>query len=393
MLKRFYKGDPLSAAAASPIASFYRPNWIEVDLAAIRQNLKILRRRISPRCRLLFVVKAGAYGHGAVETARGTAGRRASGLVDWLGVFFVEEGIELREVGVVKPILVMGSLYPFDSYAAAARYELRPTIASLEGAVQLAEVGRILGRRLPGHLKIETGLGRIGARGKTAQKIIDFMSRSPHLKLEGIYTHFACADTDRGATLRQLELFEEACREARGRGAVISLRHAANSAAALRHPQSRLDMIRPGLAAYGLMPHPGCAFAPALSWKAKIVFIKTASKGTTLSYGAGFRVKRPMRVATIPVGYGDGYPRLLSNKGQVLIGGRRCPVLGAVTMDMLMADVTPLPAAGVGEEVVLIGSQGAEEISVAEFSAWARSIPYETVCRLAARVPRIFLNA
>lgn len=361
---------------------FFRPTWAEVSLRALRENFRRFRRRMPRGLKVLFVVKGNGYGHGAAECAR--AAQRCAG-ADWLGVSSVEEGVGLREAGLRLPILVLGSLYPFESVLAAVEFGLTPTVASLDSARRLAEVARRLGRRVPCHLKVETGMGRIGMSPAAAVAAAEYLAGERLVACQGVYTHFSCAETDRAFVLEQLRRFRAFLEELSRAGLSHGLRHAANSAAALRFPAARLDMVRPGLALYGLYP----GFAPVLSLKSKVVFLKTIPRGAVVGYGATFRARRPTRVATVPVGYADGYPRRLSNRSAVLLGGRRCPVIGTVSMDMLMCDATDVPAARVGDDVVLIGRQGRAEIGVAELARAAGAIPYEITTALTSRVPRV----
>lgn len=361
---------------------FFRPTWAEVDLAQLRANLRRLREKVGRKTKLMFVVKANAYGHGAVACAKAAENARAA---DWLGVSSVEEGVLLRESGLKLPILVLGSLYPFESFLAAAEYNLTPTVASFEAARRLVDAAARVGRRLGCHLKIDTGMGRIGVSPTAGPSVAAFISEQPSLKLEGVYTHLASAETSRPFTKGQLSRFSEVLRHIHS--SKRFLRHAANSAAALSYPAARLDLVRPGGAIYGL-----CAgFPGVLSLKSKIVFLKTVAPGSTVGYGATFRARRATRVATVPVGYADGYPRSLSNKAEALIGGKRCPIIGRVSMDMLTVDVTNCAAARVGEDVVLIGKQGRQEISAEELAKITGTISYEVTCAISARVPRVYL--
>jgi len=365
----------------------YRPTWAEIDLEALRSNLSRFRRKIGKRPEIMFVVKADAYGHGAVEVAKAAL---ASGFVSRLGVSSVEEGAVLREAGVRGPILILGSLYPFESTLAAIRYRLTPTVASLDGAKLIREAERRLKpeerRRLPlaCHLKIDTGMGRIGVRGPSGRAIVNFLKETSGVSLSGVYTHCPRAEDDAAYTRAQLRRFGKIV-DSFG----VPCVHAANSAAALRFPESRYDLVRPGLAIYGLMP----GFKPVLSLKSKVVFLKRVVKGAPISYGGLWRAKRASRIATLPIGYGDGIPRILSTgkaRPAVLIGGRRCPIVGSITMDMLMVDVTGVRGVGVGTEAVLIGHSKAAVIGAEELASQAGTIPYEIVTGLSARVPRVY---
>ncbi|OGR81870.1 MAG: alanine racemase [Elusimicrobia bacterium RIFCSPHIGHO2_02_FULL_57_9] len=357
---------------------FFRPTWAEVDLSLLRANLRRFKARLPAGVRLMFVVKGDAYGHGAVACAAAAQRARAA---DWFGVSSVEEGVVLREAGVRLPILILGSLYPFESFLAAAEYKLTPTVASLESAKRLAEVSRRLGREVACHLKIETGMGRIGVSPAAAVEVLDFFSRQRIVELSGVYTHLSCAETSRVFTRNQLIRFKRVLRRC-PRGVI---RHAANSGAALRTPVSRFDMVRPGLAIYGLYP----GFDPILSLKTKVIFLKNVPLGTSIGYGARYRTRRPSRIATLPIGYADGIFRGLSGKGWALLGGRKCPIV-AVTMDMIMIDAGCAPEARVGDHAVLIGSQGKERISASDIAKILHTIPYEITTAISSRVPRVY---
>jgi alanine racemase len=327
-------------------------------------------------------VKANAYGHDAALCARAAEKARAA---DLLGVSSVEEGIALRAAGVRLPVLILGSLYPFESVLAAVAHDLTPVVASLEAAKRLVEVAVKLQRRVDCHVKVDTGMGRIGASPEAALGIVRHLAALKAVRVQGIYTHLACAESDAAFTAEQLKRFRTVVDALSRDGLRPPLVHAANSAGALKRPASRFDLVRPGLAAYGLFN----GFEPALTLKSKIVFLKTVARGSTVSYGATWKTKRQTRIATLPVGYGDGYSRALSNRAQVLVGGRRCPVVGLVTMDQVMVDVTDAPGTRVGDDVVLIGRQGRGEIPVAELSRLCGTIAYETATALSSRVPRV----
>jgi alanine racemase len=369
---------------------FLRPTWAEIDLTRLRSNLDGFRARMPAAVKVLFVVKGDAYGHGA---ARVSLESEKSKAVDWLGVSSVEEGVFIRGAGARLPILVLGSLYPFrESFSACIRYGLTPTLSSLESAknfVLAAQARRPqAGRRPDCHLKIETGMGRIGVSAQEAVRVVQFLSGEPGVSLSGVYTHFSCADTDAPFTRLQLSRFREALLSIRGRWKRPFLSHAANSAAALQYPWTRLDMVRPGLALYGL-----CGpFDPVLSMKSRIVFLKEVPRSTPIGYGAHYRTRRRSKIATIPVGYADGVPRRLGEGGRVLVRGRSLPIVGRIAMDMMMVDVTELAEAHVGDEVVLIGRQGRAEISAADAAEICGTIPYETVVSISKRVPRLYLS-
>lgn len=367
-----------------PNQNFLRPTWAEIKLSALRKNLLKIQDIAGPGKKVMFVVKANAYGHGAADVSRFAEQE----VLAWgFGVSSVEEGIALRDAGISSPVLILGSLYPFKSFVEAINRDLMVTISSLDAARQVVEASRSLGKKAVCHIKLETGMGRIGARKPSVIKIFEELSGSGHAAVGGLYTHLACADSDPDFTNRQLGYFSETAAELAASGAGDMIRHAANSAGLINHPASVWDMVRTGLAAYGLME----GFEPALSWKTKIIFIKNVREGSYVSYGKSFKAPRPMKVATLPVGYGDGYVRRFSNTASVLVSGRRCPVIGNVTMDMTMIDVTDAGDAAVGSDVTLVGRQGGEEISATELAGLAGTIPYEVVTLISSRVPRVYI--
>ncbi|MBO4555456.1 MAG: alanine racemase [Elusimicrobiales bacterium] len=360
----------------------YRPTWAEISLSAIRKNLKKLKAMASP-AELLFIVKANSYGHGASVLA-GMAERE--GLVSCFGVSSVEEGMALRRSGIKLPVLVLGSLYPFRTIIAAIKNNLIITVASPDMAAQLIQASDKLRRSVVCHLKLETGMGRIGARRPAAVKIYKMLSSAKYVKLAGMYTHFSSADYDPEYTRRQIRLFLEAKKELEMLGAKDLVCHASATSGLLNFPEARFGLVRPGIACYGLAE----GFYPALTWKSRIVFIKNVREGAAISYGQTFIAEKPMRIATIPVGYADGYRRAFSNRASVLVSGRRCRVLGRVTMDMIMADITDVPGARIGSPVVLLGRQANEEITADELASYADTISYEIFTGISERVPRIF---
>jgi alanine racemase len=373
--------------AAAPM---YRPCWAEVDLHALRRNLQELRRRLSPGTRLLAVVKANGYGHGLVPVSRVAVASGAS----FLGVSSLEEGLALRRAGVPAPVLILGSLYPFECFPVLFEKKLIPTVASPEAADALNTLARKRHQRLPVHLKIDTGFGRIGISVPNALRFIEHVAGCRGLDLQGLYTHFSSSDLDPAYTREQAGAFRGVVRAAAAQGIQPPWIHLANSSALLRFPETHGTLVRPGLAFYGVRPYAGAEkvirLQPALTWKTRVIFLKTVPKGSTVSYARTWTARRTTRVATLAVGYADGYPRSLSNRGEVLLNGRRVRVIGRVTMDMLMVDATALPSCHVGDEAVLIGAQGAERITADDIAQKTQTNAYEILCRIAARVPRIY---
>jgi alanine racemase len=369
-----------------------RPTRAEIDLGALERNYRAVREW-APDLGVLAMVKANAYGHGAPAVAH----RLEEAGVRLLGVALVEEGIELRNAGVRAPILVMGGSYQ-GGYEVMVELDLTATVFREDHIDALAAAARRAGKQVAAHLKVDTGMGRLGASMAELPGVLERLRRHPELRLEGIASHFASADVqDAPQTRDQLERWHEARRAVEEAGFRPELRHLSNSSALLGLPEARrgdlFNLARPGLALYGLAPAPWledrAALSPVLSWKTGIIHLKEVPAGASVSYGATWTAERPSRIATLPIGYADGYWRAYSNRAQVLVRGRRAPVVGRVCMDMCMVDVTDIPDAAVGDEVVLIGRQGSEAIRAGELAKIAGTIHYEVLCGVGARVPRV----
>jgi alanine racemase len=376
-----------------------RPVWAEVDLAAIRHNVGVLARLAAP-ARVCAVVKAGAYGHGPVESSRAALDGGAS----WLAVALVEEGAQLRDAGIDAPVLLL-SEPPAAAMADVVGLGLTATLYTEAGvaAAAAAAVAATRGTPLPVHLKVDTGMHRVGATAADAVKLALTVEERPELALQGLWTHFALADVpDDPFTGVQNRRFKAVLDELAGLGVRPALAHACNSAGVLAHPDAHHDLVRCGLAVYGVAPSPAleahaATLRPALALKARVSMVKDVEPGEGVSYGLRFRADRPTVIATVPVGYADGVPwRLTGAGGEVLIGGRRRPLAGAVTMDQLMVDCGPAGGAGgsvaVGDEVVLIGRQGDEEIGAWEWAGRLGTIAYEVLSGIGARVPRVHVG-
>jgi len=365
-----------------------RPTRAEIDLTAIRDNLRTLRERVGPGVKVLGVVKADAYGHGAVEVSRAL---EAAG-IDMLGVALVEEGVELRSEGVQAPILVMGLIHA-DDVAHALEFDLTPTVDGPATAAEVETRAAELDRTACVHLKIDTGMNRLGVRAEDAADAAAAIGRMEHLVLEGAYTHFACADCDADTTAAQLARFRQALAALRGVGAEPPLVHAANSSATFTLPESHFAMVRPGLALYGVHP---CRAAedvplrPALALVTRVACLKRVPRGEGVSYGHRWRAARDSLLGVLPVGYGDGYPRALSDGGRVRAAGRLVPVVGTVCMDATMVDLTDVPEARPGLEVTLIEAESAGPIGAAAVAEVAGTIPYEILTGIGKRVPRVY---
>ncbi len=372
--------------------NFFRPTWLEVNLEAISHNIKEIKSKLSSGIQLLAIVKANGYGHGAVEVANVCVDEGVS----ILGIALIEEAIELREAGIKVPILVMGSIYPFDNYKKIIEYDLIPTIASIESGRKLVEICREEKARCKVHVKIDTGMGRIGVIPSSAVCLVKFLASCKELELEGIYSHLASADCDSYFTQKQLVDFSKLLDMLRIEKINITYKHIANSAAIQKYKDSHYNMVRPGLSLYGLLPFAKESrfmdLKSAMSWKTRIIFLKKVPIQTSISYGRTFVTKRESLIATIPVGYGDGFSRFLSNNGEVLVKGNRVPIIGRVCMDMCMLDVTDVGGVRIGNEVVLIGKQGDEEITVEDVALRIGTINYEVVCNINKRVPRVYIG-
>ena len=369
-----------------------RPTYAEINLRAIRSNVQEVRSEVGPRPKILVAVKANAYGHGLEKVAQAVLQAGAS----VLGVAFLEEGIELRRLGIGAPILILGSELP-ERAEEIVRWGLTATVCTHELAVALSTAAIGQHRKVQVHLKVDTGMGRIGLKTGEIQNFLEETSELDGLALEGIYTHFPVADAScERYTLGQIRRFTEVVRQLRARGIRIPIAHTANSAAIIRYPDAHMDMVRPGVMIYGLEPFRGAGYLiqlkPALTLKSHVCFLKTVRAKTAIGYGRTFIAKKQSRIATIPVGYGDGYRRSLSNRGQVLIRGKRARIVGNICMDQMMVDVTQIEGVRVGDEVILIGEQGAERISAEEIARLCSTINYEVVCALAQRVPRVYVD-
>lgn len=366
--------------------------WAEIDLAAIRHNIGEIRGLVGPRVAIMPVVKANAYGHGLPEITRSAV----SAGIDWLGVATVSEGLAVREQFPHVNIL---DLTPPQSDEAEAiiLHGLTSMIGTVEAARVLAQTAQRLRAGAKVHLDVDTGMGRSGVLPHQAGHLARLVGMMPSIDLIGIASHFASADLDPVATARQLASFQEARESVEAEGARLLFYHTANSAALLQFPATRLNLVRTGLSIYGLMPRLQAGTAlpplqPALTLKTRIALIRDLPAGHPISYHSTHRLERPSRVATLPVGYGDGYPRALSGVGGVLVAGRRAPILGRVCMDMTVVDVTDLPEAREGSEVVLIGAQGDARISAEEIATAIDTTVHDITTRLSARVERVYLH-
>ncbi|MDD5495799.1 MAG: alanine racemase [Candidatus Omnitrophica bacterium] len=366
----------------------YRQTWAEVDLKAIEYNFRQVRRLVGNNVKIMAVVKANAYGHGTVEVSE--VFERLG--VDYLGVATTDEAVRLRDHGVMSPILVLGHVLPSEIKAAVSK----DITLTLCGDELLKEIKRETagGLKAKVHIKIDTGMGRIGIWHEEALNFIKNLAQHKNIIIEGIYTHFSSAGRDSFFTTYQLESFEALLSQLEEFDIRIPLKHAANSIATVDFKKSHLNLVRPGLILYGMYPKHTfpklIKLKPAMSFKTRIVFIKDTPPGRSISYGRSFITQKHTRIATLPVGYADGYGRNLSNKADVLIRAQRAPVIGRVTMDQTMIDVGHVKGVKVGDEVILIGKDGRNEIRMEKLARLAGTIAYEVVCAISNRVPRIY---
>lgn len=371
----------------------YNRVYAKIDLDAAAYNMEQMKKRIGSGARLIAVIKTDGYGHGAVPLARMF---EETDYVWGYAVASLDEGVVLRKHGIKKPILVLGCIFP-DQYEEMIRYEIRATIYMEDMAREMADTARRAGKKAFFHIKVDTGMGRIGFPvSEESADIIERISRMPDVVTEGMYTHFAKADeTDKSYTLEQHRKFMWMKEQMEKRGVEIPYYDCDNSAGIIDFPDMKHDLARAGISMYGLYPsdevdQSTVDLKPVLSLISHVTFVKTVEPGTAISYGGTFVADKTMRVATIPVGYGDGYPRSLSNKGFVLIHGKRARILGRVCMDQFMVDVTDIPGVKFMDRVILAGEDGNDRITVDELAGLSGRFNYEFVCCLGKRIPRVY---
>jgi alanine racemase len=379
----------LTPRRAAP-ADSVRPTRAEIFLGHLRHNLSELGR--VAQVPIWSVLKADAYGHGAKAVARTLERAGSAGVC----VALVEEGIELREAGLLLPILIMGGYYE-RAWSELVEHQLTPVLSRADQIVSLAEEVRERGAPpFPVHVKIDTGMARLGVPATELAAFAARLVQQPELRLDAVMTHFASAESDPEFVALQLELFDAGTAVLEHAGLEVRRRHAANTAALLAHPRARLDLVRPGIGLFGMAPGvSGSAnLEPVMRVRSEIIALRTLAPGASVGYGALFRAQRESRIATMPMGYGDGFSRALSNRGQVLIRGRRAPVIGAVSMDLTSIDVTDIPGAEIGDEVVVLGAQrgplGEDRLTAEEIAAVTGTIAWEVLTAVSRRVPRFY---
>lgn len=366
----------------------YRPTWAEINLSNLTYNLNQIKKKLSPKTKIMPTIKADAYGHGLIPIAK----RLVSDGVDFFGVASIDEGIKLRKAGIRFPILILGLILKKD-IVPIFKYGLTTTVCDEELALALNNKARIFGKPVNVHIKVDTGMGRIGVLHQDAERLIRNIHKLRFINIEGIFTHFAFADANKEFTMYQIDLFNRLIQRLNKDGINIPLVHAANSMGIIDYKKSHFNMVRPGLVIYGLYPRENLKInlRPVLSLKTRVIFVKGVPSGYGISYGHDYVTKKETRIVTLPVGYGDGYPRNLSNKAAVLIRGRRFKICGRICMDQIMIDAGDY-LVKIGDEVVLIGSQGKNRITTEELAQISGTIPYEIVCGLGSRIPRVYVD-
>jgi alanine racemase len=366
-----------------------RATWAEVNLTRLEHNLAAIRQKVAP-AKVMLVAKANAYGHGLVEVSKALAEK-----TDYVGVAVLEEGILLRELGITAPIIVLGGIWR-DQIFSYLRHDLTLTASSVERLEQIDAVAGQMRVKAKVHLKIDTGMERIGIHYYSAHLLQEAALRCPHIEVEGIFSHFAnAAAGDLSHARLQLERFNEVLRFYERHSLPMPMRHIANSAAVLRLPESHFDMVRPGIMLYGVYPSrqvpQTIKVEPVLAWKSRVVYFKVVKPGHAVSYGSTWQSDHEVRLVTVPVGYGDGFFRSMSNRAQVIIRGRKYPQVGSICMDQLMINIE-WDSAYNGDEVVLLGEMNGEQITVEDLAEWAGTIPYEILTNINTRVPRVYIR-
>lgn len=372
------------------MSGYYRVE-ADIDLSAIRTNIQSMKSLIPKGKKLLAVIKANAYGHGAIEVANAL-----DDLADYYGVACIDEAVELRNAGIKKPILILG-MSDESMFEDVVKYEVTQTIFTLAQGKALSRAAGKLGKTARLHIKIDTGMNRIGFPcNKESIPDIVAISKLPYLNMEGIFTHYFKADSkDKASAMKQLEDYTRMLKWLEEAGVCFPVRHISNSAGIMEMPNDIYDMVRSGISTYGLYPSEemdkeACVLYPAMQFKSRITYIKTVPAGETVGYGGTYRLDVDKKIATVGVGYADGYPRALSNRGRMLVRGQYAPVVGRVCMDQTMIDVSNIEDVEIGDEVVMVGKQGDHILSVEELSGMSASFNYEFVCNINRRVPRVF---
>ena len=380
----------------------HRATRAEINLKAFKHNLQNLKTVLGSKTDIMAVIKADAYGHGALPCAKAAI---ESG-VGYLGAGVIEEGIELRKNGIRGPVLILGGIFP-DEVADLVHHNLSTMLYTSHLAETLSKEGEKQGKTINIHIKVDTGMNRLGVLPENLLALTEKICSLPNLKIEALSTHFSSADDENlSITNQQIELFKKALNKLKNAGIIPPLTHLANTSALFRFPESHSKMVRPGLILYGALPSPilnpvvqnFCQnenlenFEPVMQWKSRIILLKSVQKGQALSYSRKYFTQKDSHIATLPIGYADGLPRRLSNNMEVLVKGKRVPQVGTICMDMSLIDVSEVPDVQIGDEVVIFGKQGEEVIQVEELAQKANTIPYEILCNVGKRVPRTYQN-
>ena len=365
---------------------YYRPTWAEIDLGALEFNLRQIRKIVGRKTNIMPVIKCDAYGHGMIPVAR----RLVSSGIHCLGVASIDEAIILRKHAIRSPILVLSNILKRDINA-IINYKLQQTVSDYQLAFQLNKSAGRRNKRIQIHIKIDTGMGRLGVLHEEALKLILKVNRLPHLKIIGLYTHFPCADTDAELTAYQIAIFKQLVEDLKKHAIEIPFIHSANSMGLIGYSDSHFNLVHPGLVIYGIYPNQNInsAFKPVLCLKTQIIYIKRIPAGRGISYGHSFITKESTQIAVLSIGYGDGYPRNLSNRSEVIIRKKRYRISGTICMDHIMVDIGN-SRFKIGDEAILIGGVGNRNIAVEELALLSGTIPYEIVCRIGNRVPRVY---
>lgn len=366
---------------------YQRPVWVEINLSAIKENVKQIKSLVKPDTKCCAIVKADGYGHGAIAVANAALDAGA----DYLAVAILSEAMELRQAGITQPILILGYTPTYQMPLVVA-YDIQPTVCSMDTARALSAAAKAAGVTAKIHVKVDTGMGRIGLLPNEVDAFADGISKFPNIKIEGLFSHFAKADeVDKSFAHKQYQCFTAIIDKLATKNIFPPICHIAASAALIDLPETHCDMVRMGIILYGIWPSPDVKrrihLQPAMKFKCQVAYIKEVPAGTPLSYGCTYVTPQAARIATLPVGYADGWNRLLSNQGQVLIHNHLAPIVGRICMDQCMIDITDIPEVKVGDEVVLFGE---EQVPIDKVAAQVQSIAYEVMCGISKRVPRIY---
>ncbi len=370
----------------------HRPTWVEIDLNALRHNLSAIKKRVGPEVKIMGIVKADAYGHGDYEVSRVLLNHG----VEMLGIAILEEGVHLRDKGIQAPLLLLGGIFE-DQIDAVIQHNITPTVYDPNLAKAISKKAQRHKKVVAVHVYVDTGMGSIGVKYDKAIEFVRSLQGMKNLSVDGIYTHCACSDDKESEfTNLQIRRFRDVLSALDAIQLGIPLRHMANSGAIIGYPDAHFTMVRPGLSLYGLYPSEKVSgdigIRPVMSFKTRVIHIKDMEQGDVVGYGGTHRITKPTRVATLPFGYNDGYNRLLSGQGRIIIRGTEASIIGRVCMDQCFVDVSHIKNISVGDEVVVFGSQGQETISIESVAKQLNTIPYEITCAVSKRVPRIYVN-